>query len=345
MNRSRRFTLRIPRQLYLWLAVLIFGASNSVTQKVTAIGSQHFVEGQNPISLCNVLFVGNLCALLVFSSIHWSDWRRAALKQLSQQQWLGLIAVAILEGAIAPALIFQALALTMVNNVVLVGQLEPPLALALSVWLLKERVNLWRIVGAAVSFVGVILTISLQPNLSHITDTGNFFHTGIGEILTAVSTIALSASTIVSKLNLSQVPLGIHNVFSTALATIIFFIFALLIYGKHHFTGVFSPFLWQWMLIYGSVIVVAGQSFWITGLKASSISVASLASSFTPVAGILAAYLILGEAPTPAQYIGGGVILVGILFSQVGMWRKKSKRVSSTENLQEIENGMGFKGL
>lgn len=41
--------------------------------------------------------------------------------------------------AIAPGLIFQALALTQVNNVVLVGRLEPPLTLALSVWLLRER--------------------------------------------------------------------------------------------------------------------------------------------------------------------------------------------------------------
>jgi drug/metabolite transporter (DMT)-like permease len=49
------------------------------------------------------------------------------------------------------------------------------------------------------------------------------------------------------------------------------------------------------------------------------VSAASLAGSFTPIVGIIAAYLVLGEAPTLAQYIGGSLILVGILLSQVGI--------------------------
>lgn len=62
--------------------------------------------------------------------------------------------MAILSAALAPGLIFQALALTGVNNVILVGRLEPPLTLALSVWLLKERVNIWEFLGASAAFVG-----------------------------------------------------------------------------------------------------------------------------------------------------------------------------------------------
>jgi hypothetical protein len=38
-----------------------------------------------------------------------------------KSDWLGLSVVAILEGALAPTLIFAALSLTMVNNVILVG--------------------------------------------------------------------------------------------------------------------------------------------------------------------------------------------------------------------------------
>lgn len=94
---------------------------------------------------------------------------------------------------------------------------------------------------------------------------------------------------------------------------------------------------------------MVGQSFWIAGLRAASISEASLAGSFTPIAGIVSAYLILGEVPTLAQYIGGGVILIGISISQIGIWRQKSinaaSQVSSTQKLQEIESSMGFKGI
>ena len=62
LKKPHRSTSRISGQAYLWLAIIIFGASSAVTRKLTEIGAQHFIDGRNPISLCNVLFVGNLCA-------------------------------------------------------------------------------------------------------------------------------------------------------------------------------------------------------------------------------------------------------------------------------------------
>ncbi|MGJ3252049.1 MAG: EamA family transporter, partial [Elainellaceae cyanobacterium] len=64
MNKISGIFTRIPGRGYLLLAVLIFAAANSVTRKLTELGAQYLVEGRNPISFCNVLFVGNLCALI-----------------------------------------------------------------------------------------------------------------------------------------------------------------------------------------------------------------------------------------------------------------------------------------
>ncbi|MEA5516239.1 DMT family transporter [Nodularia sp. UHCC 0506] len=339
----------IPGQAYLWLAILIFGGSGAVTRKLTEIGSQNLIDGRNPISLCNVLFVGNLCALMVLTFIYRRQWNKATLKQISRKNWLILTVVAILSGAIAPSLIFQALELTEVNNIILVGRLEPPLVLALSFWLLKERVNLWEIVGAIAAFVGVILAIFIQTPEQAMMNVGGF-NLGIGEFLTAIASVAVAVSTIISKQHLSSVPIGIYNIFRTALGTVIFFFSAIVLYGSEHFMDVLSPLLWQWMLFYGVVIIVLGQSFWVKGLRDSTVSVASLVGSFTPVAGILAAYFILGETPTPGQYIGGSVILVGIFFSQFGIWQKNRRRVTpdaikSAPVQQEIEAEVGFKGI
>jgi drug/metabolite transporter (DMT)-like permease len=175
------------------------------------------------------------------------------------------------------------------------------------------------------------------------------FSLGIGELLAALGSIAATASTIIGKKYLSQIPLGIYSIFRTGLGTIIFFFIALVLYGKDHFADVLSPFLWQWMFLYGGLIVVLGQSFLIKGLKTSTVSTASLIGSFSPIVGILAAYLILGEAPTLPQYIGGSVILVGIFLSQVGNWRKTSSiasgKVSSIPAQQQVETDMGFKGI
>jgi len=348
-KRRQRQIYKIPGQIYLWLAILIFGASSAITRKLTEIGAEHFMGDRNPISLCNVLFVGNVCALLVMITIYWRQWKKSILKNISKKHWFHLTVVAILSGALAPGLIFQALALTNVNNVVLVGRLEPPLTLALSVWLLKENVNLWEILGAVVAFIGVTLTIILQPAGQFMMNMGGF-HIGIGEILAAVGAMALAISTIIGKQHLSHVPVGIYSVFRTALGTIIFFFIALILYGSDHFMDVFSPFLWQWMLVYGAVIVVLGQSFWIKGLKAATVSLASLVGSFTPLVGILAAYFVLDEAPNFAQYIGGTLIVVGVLMSQIGIrrqayFRSLSNHKISTPAEQKIENSMGFKGI
>lgn len=348
IGKLTQFSRQIPGQTYLWLAVLIFGASSAVTRKITEIGAQNFVGGQNPISLCNVLFVGNLCALLVLLLIHRQQWNRQVLSRLSRREWLGLIMVATLSGAVAPGLIFQALALTPVTSVVLVSRLEPPLTLALSVWLLHERVNGWQIVGAIAAFIGVALTILLQPVREPLMQMAGF-HLGLGELLAALGAIALAVATILGKKRLSKVPLSIYSIVRTGLGTVIFFLAALVLYGHDHFMGVFSPFLWQWMLLYGAIIVVVGQSFWLAGLRASSVSTASIIGSFTPIAGILAAYWILGEVPTRVQYMGGSVILLGLVFSQIGLQRQMARitrsHMSSTQAEQAIETHMGFKGI
>ncbi|WP_143780333.1 DMT family transporter [Leptolyngbya sp. 'hensonii'] len=349
LQRLQSLSQKIPGPIYLWLAVLIFGASSAITRKLTEIGAQNFTGGHNPISLCNVLFVGNLCALIVLLLIYQQQWRWLTLKQISRRQWLALSIVAVLSGALAPALIFQALTLTGVNNVVLIGRLEPPLTLTLSVWFLRERVNRWEILGAIAAFIGVALTILLQPVSPAHMDMGPI-HMGRGEGLAAIAAIALALSTILGKAQLSQVPLGIYSVFRTAIGTIVFFIFALVLYGPDHFAEAFSPFLWQWMLLYGALIVVVGQSFWVTGLRVSTVSTVSIVGSFTPIAGILSAYLILGEAPLRAQYIGGAVILLGILLGQLGTGQKAQAsatltKVTVLETGQTLESRVGFKGI
>jgi drug/metabolite transporter (DMT)-like permease len=339
---------RIPGYIYLWLAIPIFGSSSALTRKITEIGAEHFVGGHNPISYCNVLFTGNLCALLVLVAIHRHQWNGHTWRQISGWEWFGLAIVAILSGALAPGLIFQALSLTPVTNVLLLGRLEPPLTLALSIWILGDRLNRWEVLGSIVAFTGVVLTIILQTDRSNMTPVAGF-QVGLGELMAVSGAIFLSIATIVGKKHLTHVPLGIQNTVRTGLGTIVYFCLALSMYGFDHFIGVLSPFLWQWMLLYGTVIVVVGQSCWNAGLRASSIATASLIGSFAPIVGVLAAYLILGEVPTRAQYIGSVVILLGLFLSQVGIRaradRLKSIGVNSMETEQEIEGKMGFKGI
>ena len=61
---------RIPGNAYLLLAVTIFGAAGAVTQRIIDLGAEHTLSGRNPISFCNLLFVGNLCALMLLIPLY-----------------------------------------------------------------------------------------------------------------------------------------------------------------------------------------------------------------------------------------------------------------------------------
>ena len=337
---------KIPGRGYLLIAILIFAASNSITRRLTQIGAENLINGRNPISFCNVLFVGNLCALLGLIAIYGKEWNIQTLKRLSFPDWIGLVAVAILSGALAPSLIFIALEQTAVNNVVLIGRIEPPLALALSVLILKDRVNILVVVGAVISFVGVVLTVVLQTSSTNMVNMAGF-SIGRGELMATVGAIALAISTIISKVSLRQIPLGVFTVFRTAIGTVVFFAVVIKLFGVGHFMDAFSPFIWQWMLIYGAVIVVGGQLAWFRGLKTTNAADVSLASSISPVAGILAAYFILRESPTMAQYIGGSVIIMGIIFNQIGVSRQQMDATIRNKEVEQKDRDMevGFKGI
>jgi drug/metabolite transporter (DMT)-like permease len=146
--------------------------------------------------------------------------------------------------------------------------------------------------------------------------------------------------------------MGIFTVFRNLVGTVVFFGIANYYYGPVHFVDLAAPYLWKWMLLYGSIIIVGGQTLWFTGLKGARSLDVSLASSATPIAGVMAAFLILGERPLPAQYIGGAVLLLGIVIGLLA-GRGKSReakrvakeRVDDTPSLVKAERGSGFKGI
>ncbi len=323
---------------FLAIATLIFGASNAIASKLHDLGDAHLIDGRNPISFCNSLFVGNICELGILIFLYHREWNMKEIKKIKLKSWIFLTVVTILSGALAPALIFTALDKTAINNVILVGRIEPALILALSVLILKAKANTWDIAGAIATFIGVALIMLLQSS-------GSFMFAS-GEILTIIAAIALAIASTISDIQLVNIPLGFFRVFRTLIGTLIFGAIVIVLFGFEHFIDIFSPFLWQWMLIYSVVIVVGGQLCWIVGLKKSKSIDVTLASAFSTIAGILCSYFIVGQAPNIAQYIGGGFILLGIMLGDVGAWMQNKKaQGKQTHSAIAIDMEAGFKGV
>ncbi|MEM6255353.1 MAG: DMT family transporter [Cyanobacteria bacterium P01_D01_bin.156] len=342
---TNKFGFQPSGRAYLLIAIAIFGAANAVTRKLTDLGELNPIDGRNPISFCNVLFVGNLCALILLAILYNREWRKPVLKRIKWQDWLSMTFVAILGAAVVPTLVFTALSITPVNNVILISQIDTPLVLALSVCVLGARINKWVIAGAVVSFIGVALTVLIQPPGADTVSMGMGMVLGRGALYTLIAAVIKAVSNIVSKISLQEISLGIFSVFRMFVGTIFFFGATVVLYGPEHFMDVGSPFLWQWMLIYAAVIVVAGQTFWFKGLTQSTASEVSFATAFNPIVGILSAFLLLGETPTFGQYIGGLVILGGIFLNQIGVKRLNMMQSVQKPSAKEMSESGGFKGI
>ena len=56
---------------------------------------------------------------MLLSLIYGKEWNKTTLRKISKKDWIAMTIVAVLAGAIVPGLVFQALAITGVNNIIL----------------------------------------------------------------------------------------------------------------------------------------------------------------------------------------------------------------------------------
>lgn len=236
---------------------------------------------------------------------------------------------------IAPALIFAALDYTNVTNVVLWSRLEPPLSLAIGWLFFRISVRRWTVLCSLVGFVGILVTALLSYQHGFQVDRGSIF--------AAIAAIALAIASNLTKDNLNHLSLGVFSWIRNALGTIIFFVIAQLLYGSHHFQDAFSPFLWQWMVVYSAIIVVAGQLCWFRGLRVASSSEVTLAHLLEPIAAIAFAFLILGETPTAAQWVGGSIMGASLVMSAIDALRHRSSSLGKL--MVEMLVMPSFRGL
>ncbi|MEM8839297.1 MAG: DMT family transporter [Pseudomonadota bacterium] len=334
-NLENRFSLP-----FVWLAIIIFASANSIVLLIIDVGAANPVHGRNPINFCNVLFAGNVCACLTMIGLYRKEWTRENLSKLSKGDWASLVFLATITGALVPSLLFLALSNTGVTNTILVGRIEPLFLIALSVLFLREKASIWPTLGAAVCFFGVLLTFFLESGSDGLA-------IGRGELQAAAAAALTAVSTIIAKVRLKNISLGIFTVVRTGLGSIIFLIATIYLLGLEHFADLGSALLWQWMVFYGAVIVVGGQFFWFAGIKGAKTADVSVASSFTPIAGVIFAYLLIGEEPSNAVLIGGVIIILGIAVGQIGVFKDRLPvfKKPTAKTLIEREREVTFKGV
>ncbi|MBC7132135.1 MAG: DMT family transporter [Roseovarius sp.] len=325
-----------------WLAVVIFAAGNSIVSLLAEIGMQNRVMGRNVITYCNLLFVGSLLSIVPMGFMFWRDWTVENLRKLRARHWGILTLSAFLSSALTPGLFFYALEQTTVTNVVLVGRIEPPLFLVAAWLILREEFEPWALGAGLVALLGAAVMLWMNG--------GGGFALGKGEIGALLATLSYVASTLVARAGLRGIPLGIYAIYRTVVGTVFYFFLAIYLFGPDHFQDVFHPLVWEWVWIYAVIVVLGGQFAWALALKHARSGDVSLATSFSPVAGILIAMVLLGEDPGPGLLPGGAIILAAIAIGQYGRLRSQRARADcatrkrAAERALEHEGEVNFKG-
>ena len=317
--------------LLVWLAVIVYASSNSIVSLLADIGRQNPVMGRNAVTLCNLLFLGSLLSLIPMVFMFWRDWTKENLGKLTRKDWGILTLSAALSSAVTPALFFVALDYTTVTNVVLIGRIEPPLFLLATWFVMGERLDPWAFGAGIIALFGAVVIILLKGG-----DTAFTF--GKGEIATVAATISFIASTLVTRLGLRGVPLGIFSIYRTILGTIIYYFLAIYLYGSMHFQDLFTAIVWKWVWVYAVIVIVVGQFAWSLGLKHARSGDVSLATSFSPLAALVIAMLLLGEDPGAGIIPGGIIILMAIGLGQYGRIRSNRAEALEAEAVRMAED-------
>ena len=320
-----------------WVAVLIYASSNSIVTLLTDIGAQNKVMGRNPITFCNLLFLGSLISLVPMVFFFYKDWTFENLRALTRTHWILLTISAVLSSALTPGLFFYALEHTTVTNVVLIGRIDPPLFLLAAAFFLKEDLDYWALSGGVIALVGAVVMIALKSD-------GAAFMLGKGEIAAALATLSFIASTLVTRAGLKGVPLGIFSIYRTSLGTFIYFWLAIYLYGPKHFQDLFDPVVLKWIWVYAVIVIIAGQFAWNLGLKHARTGDVSLATSFSPLAAIMIAMLLLGDDPGAGLIPGGLIILSGIVVAQFGRRVQAVVEHKAVTEALKLEGSANFKG-
>ena len=291
--------------------MLIYAASNSLATMLVDIGQGSPVAGgRNAITFTNLFLLGSLISLVPLFAMFRGDWTQAALRRLTRRDWVFLNLSALLSCAVTPGLFIFALEQSSVTNIALISRIEPPVFLLAAGFLLKERIDARILLAGLIALIGAGMILAMrEPG-----DIGGF---GMGDVAAALATLSYVASALVARRALRTVPMGIFSIYRTAAGTTLYFVLISALKGPQAFQDVLSPVLLSWIWLYALPVVVVGQLAWTLALKHARSGDMALASSFTPLAAIVFAMLLLGEDPGPGLLPGGALILLAICVGRI----------------------------
>ena len=313
----------LPPKLLLVISRALAALGPSLIALLIMQASNFNRGGESPISFCNVLFVGNLCAALTVGT--WFGWRAifADLKSLKRKLLIGLVINGCLSTLLS-ALIFSGLMFTSVTNSILLARFGPVIYALAGALILGQNIKKLEWFGFSLIGVGIVAIVLKSNN----------FQINTGDILILASALVYASTALISKVVLAkECSLRIVVFTRNAISATVFFFIANILFGPHHFGDAFSGQLWIIMSVYALFVIVLAQFSWYAALEKLDSKTLGKWTVLSPVFGVTYALILNGERPSSIQVSAFVVIMTGLILSNLSIGKKMPQGMpDSAEN-------------
>ncbi len=234
-------------------------------------------------------------------------FRRSARPVPPREAWGGIAAVGLVGVALFNTAFFRGLSLAPASDAaVVIPTLSPVLTAAAGILFLGERATARRLSGLAFSLAGSVLFF--WGVVAHSQGQGTRL---FGDLFLLGAAVSWAAYSIISRPVLMKTGALPVTAWSMLLGSAVLLLISAPRLAAVPWTALPARF-WLVLAYLAVFPTVIAYLLWMEGIRVIGSGPATSFMFLAPVSGLLLAALLLGDRPTPAQGVGGALMLFGV---------------------------------
>jgi drug/metabolite transporter (DMT)-like permease len=292
--------LNLPKLSSRWIfPIIIFGQLVAAGTFPIAKVAVNSIE---PFTLALLRFSIGSIALFTIISV------TGRLRRIDRCDWLRILIIGLMAVPANQLLFLCGLKYTTAGRSALYFGATPIFVFLLAIFLLKERVTFLKSLGILISFAGVAVILHAGR-----VGEGVLF----GDFLVILAVIAWAAYTVLGKDLLSKYGSLTITAYALITGTLCYFPFGL--YSAVHFDYSLVPLkAWLALAYIGLMTSVVSYSIWYWALARMEASKLSIFQNLQPIFATILSVLLVGESLSTSFYLGGALVIGGVLLTQRG---------------------------
>ena len=227
--------------------------------------------------------------------------RKPKEMKISKKEVAPMIYIALVATLFADFMYVFSLSHVSVVNAVIIGHMQPVFIVLFGIFILKsDKLTYFDYIGILIMILsGILVTTGTLENLM------NFKFGTIGDLFVLSAAIAWATTAIVTRKYVKHLNTGVLAFYRFSIAAVVLSIF--LIVNNRFFIANYYQVAVGIIIGLGTILYYES----LTRIKAAQTSALELS---TPVFAAVLAYFILSEVPTIMQFVGVGLLLLGLYF-------------------------------